>query len=285
MRVLVLSLSDVDPIADGVLYCCDVQGERRSGSVLQHLGRQHAAPAISKGNAVPASAATAAASARRAADSRRRWCRRRRDRRPSGEQHGQQPGPSARAMRRQHRRRQRRRHRRRQCRRRPRPRRRPTRCCRVAAAVRRSLPAPGSSGAQVLPASRRRAGRGRRRERTAPATADRRCRRGAAGCAGAAGGARRAADRASTGDGGRGCAHGAADSPPTRRRKAVPTAVPPTKAPRIDPEPRRAATPTAASGVVRLSDRRRRSAAPVLGLGLLFADAAPASRSPAPSAP
>lgn len=32
MRVLVLSLSDVDPIDDGVLYCCNVQGEAPAGS-------------------------------------------------------------------------------------------------------------------------------------------------------------------------------------------------------------------------------------------------------------
>ena len=51
MRVLVLSLSDVDPIDDGVLYCCQVQGEAPSGSCCS-ISVVNTGASDSKGNAV-----------------------------------------------------------------------------------------------------------------------------------------------------------------------------------------------------------------------------------------
>jgi MYXO-CTERM domain-containing protein len=51
MRVLVLSLSDVDPIDDGVLYCCNVQGEAPAGSCCS-ISVVNTGASDSKGNAV-----------------------------------------------------------------------------------------------------------------------------------------------------------------------------------------------------------------------------------------
>lgn len=52
MRVLVLSLTDVDPIDDGVLYCCNVQGEAPPGSCCS-ISVVNTAASDSQGNAVP----------------------------------------------------------------------------------------------------------------------------------------------------------------------------------------------------------------------------------------
>ncbi|MBX3028046.1 hypothetical protein KF840_24430 [bacterium] len=53
MRVLVLSLSDVDPIDDGVLYCCNVQGEAPPGSCCS-ISVVNTGASDSKGQAVAA---------------------------------------------------------------------------------------------------------------------------------------------------------------------------------------------------------------------------------------
>ena len=67
MRVLVLSLSDVDPIDDGVLYCCQLPGRGAGAGRVATSRSSTPAPAIRRATPSAASAATPAASAHRAA--------------------------------------------------------------------------------------------------------------------------------------------------------------------------------------------------------------------------
>ena len=58
LRALVLSLTDVDPIADGELYCCDVTIEAAPGACCD-IAVVDAGASDSKGNAVPVSGSDA----------------------------------------------------------------------------------------------------------------------------------------------------------------------------------------------------------------------------------
>ena len=268
MRVLVLSLSDVDPIDDGVLYCCQVQGEAPSGSCCS-ISVVNTGASDSKGNAVAGVGGNTGTRLHPGRRQWRRWCRRCRDRRPDGQQHRQQPrrrrpGHAGR----QHRRRQRRvgQHRRRQ--------RRVGASAPPANQVLQGggggapvAPAPGSSGVQVLPGG----GGGQvaqAPEAQAPATPIALPTRAAGALVQpAAPAAPAAALPPAT------AVAAAPTAPPTPAdtpTTAVPTAVPPTKAPPSTPTAPRS-TPTAASGWFGCQIGGGASAAPMLGLGLLFA--------------
>jgi MYXO-CTERM domain-containing protein len=258
MRVLVLSLSDVDPIDDGVLYCCRVQGEAPSGSCCS-ISVVNTGASDSKGKAVAGVGGNTGPSAPRAAAgggggavgaaTGGQMANNMANNpgavgqgMPAGNTGGGNVGSGAQRV--------------------TRPRRRPTRV--GGAAVRRSRPRrvvgvqvlPGGGGGQVAQAP----------QVQAPATPSA-TRAAGALVQPAAPAVPAAALPPAT------AVAAAPTAPPTPAdtpTKAVPTAVPPTKAPPSTPTAPRS-TPTAASGWFGCQIGGGASAAPMLGLGLLFA--------------